>query len=150
MEYFLSSIVGSFGLIDYIVLFFIILYGFIVLVFAIYEEGSIIPLLIFGLVLFGTIIYFNQIKNGEYLAQTIEKNGQIIGESTVNSQKYKFILNNKKVIVNKIFFNFDDKKSNIFVKVYSRYDGESVTITYMGSVRVYYNNKLIEKIDINY
>lgn len=143
------SIIKSMGIIDFIFIIFIGFISFIVLLHLLsgYSEGLINSAII-GVIVYFTVLYFYKIDNGIYLAETIEKNGKVIGNGIekdykfdiVNTDYIKIIDNQNKEYspwdnIQEVKFIFNKNKSNYIIKTYEeQYTKSTITVSLTGTV----------------
>lgn len=153
------SILESLGIADFILIGFI---GFLILIsiLNIFNDNSeaIFGITIFGLIIYFATLYFYKINDGIYLAETIEKNGKVIGDGIekkynfdIVNEKYIKIANNKKISSwnspTEVKFIYNKNKSNLVIKTYEeKYTKATITVSLTGTV--YWHNpsgKIISK-----
>jgi hypothetical protein len=143
------SILESIGIADFILIIFIGFLTLIAILNLISDNGeAIIGIAIFGAIVYFTTLYFYKIASGIYIAETIEKNGKIIGKGIeknynfdiVNDDYIKIINNKDKKhsswnSIKEVKFIYNKNKSNYIIKTYEeKYTKATITVSLTGTV----------------
>ncbi len=105
---------------DYIIAFIIILFSLAFIVTLI-NDGNGFGILILAILIISIPIFFNRIKDGQYLAQSMQILNQKIGDGTNLSKKYNFIINKDIVKIQRYgTYILDKNTSTYYTKIYKK------------------------------
>lgn len=102
------------------------------------------------LVILGIVVYINFIPPGVYQARFTEIKGKKIIKGAKGSEPYEFGIDKQSVNINDgPYIPFDKNASNFYINIYSL-NGQSISVTKMGTVKVRDKNGFEASMDVDY